>query len=60
MTPVDLNLLETKSSAIKKLYFDGKDLWIGTNKGLWRLKISNPMAEWTLKKNDKKGGASKW
>lgn len=55
ITPVDLNLLETKSSAIKKLYFDGNDLWIGTNKGLWRLKISNPMAEWTLKKSDKKG-----
>jgi ligand-binding sensor domain-containing protein len=55
VSQVDLNLLETKTSAIKDLYFDGKDLWIGTNKGLWRLKISNPMAEWTLKKNIKKG-----
>jgi ligand-binding sensor domain-containing protein len=60
VTPIDLDQLQTKSSAITTLYFDGKDLWIGTNKGLWRLKISNPMAEWTLKKNNEKRGATKW
>jgi ligand-binding sensor domain-containing protein len=52
---VDLNQLQTRSSAVKVLYFDKKDLWIGTNKGLWRLKISNSMAEWSLKKKNKKG-----
>ncbi len=52
---IDLNLLQTKSSAINALYFDNKDLWIGTSRGLWRLKISNPLAEWSLKKATTKG-----
>jgi len=60
VTPIDLNVLQTKSSAIKTLYFDGKDLWIGTDKGLWRLKIFNSLAQWNLKKNTKKGSTSKW
>ncbi len=53
--PIDLNQLETKSSTITALFFDGKNLWIGTDKGLWRLQVSNSLAQWTLKKTVKKG-----
>ncbi|HSP86765.1 MAG TPA: hypothetical protein VLN45_01425, partial [Ignavibacteriaceae bacterium] len=54
VTPIDLEQLQTKSSTIKTLYFDKTNLWIGTDKGLWKLIISNPMAEWRLKKTNKK------
>jgi len=57
--PIDLNLLETKSSTINTLYFDEKDLWIGTDRGLWKLNIANPLAAWTLKKEVKKSGTTK-
>lgn len=50
VTPVDLNLLQVKTPTITTLYFDGKDLWIGTDKGLYRLKIANPLAVWSMKK----------
>jgi ligand-binding sensor domain-containing protein len=54
VTPIDLNLLQTKSATITTLYFDKKDLWIGTDRGLWKLNIANPLAVWTLKKEVKK------
>jgi len=61
ISPIDLDQLQTKSSNIKTLYFDRKHLWIGTDRGLWKLNISNPMAEWTLKKTNKKTGTTtKW
>jgi len=52
--PVDLNQLGTKSSTIKTLYFDKVNLWIGTDKGLWKLPVTNQLAEWTLKKKPQK------
>jgi ligand-binding sensor domain-containing protein len=57
--PVNLNLLQTSSSTITKLYFDGNDLWIGTDKGLWRISITNPLAAWDLKKPQGKGKTKK-
>ena len=59
ITPVDLNQLQTRSAKITALYFDGKNLWIGTNRGLWKLRITNPLAEWTAKKDVRKKGATK-
>jgi ligand-binding sensor domain-containing protein len=59
VTPVDLNLLRVNTSTITTLYFDGKDLWIGTDKGLYRLKIANPLALWTLKKPQTKKATNK-
>ena len=45
--PVDLNALNITTSTIYSLYFDGNDLWIGSDKGLVRLKFSNPLASLT-------------
>jgi ligand-binding sensor domain-containing protein len=60
VTPIDLDMLQTKSSTITKLFFDGTDLWIGTDRGLWRLTIANPLAAWTARKETvKKGTTSK-
>lgn len=60
VSSIDLNQLQTRTSKISTLYFDGKDLWIGTDKGLWKLNILNPMAKWGLKKNFLKGKNSSW
>ena len=59
ITPIDLNELQTKSSKINTLYFDGEDLWIGTSRGLLKLVITNPLAEWTSRKEVKKRGTTR-
>jgi ligand-binding sensor domain-containing protein len=59
ITPIDLNQLQTKSAKITTLYFDGEDLWIGTDRGLWRLEVTNPVASWTPKKEVPKKGSTK-
>ncbi len=51
--PVDLNALNITTSTIYSLYFDGNDLWIGSEKGLIRLKFSNPLASLYAKKDIK-------
>jgi ligand-binding sensor domain-containing protein len=38
------------TSIVQCLYFDGDNMWIGTDSGLWKVKISNPLARWTAKK----------
>ena len=43
---VDLNTLNISTSLILSLYFDGEDLWIGSDKGLVRLKFYNSLASW--------------
>lgn len=50
---INLDLIKATTSTINTLYFDGNDMWIGTDDGLWRVVISNPLAEWTLKKERK-------
>jgi ligand-binding sensor domain-containing protein len=42
--PVDLNKLNINTSVIYSLYFDGRDLWIGSDKGLVRMKFYNSLA----------------
>ena len=44
--PVDLNNLNISSATILSFHFDGENIWIGTGKGLVRLKIDNKLAEW--------------
>ncbi|MHB1687203.1 MAG: hypothetical protein ACYCVH_07505 [Ignavibacteriaceae bacterium] len=46
ITPVDLNGINIQSSKITSLYFDGTSLWIGTDNGLTKVLIANPMAHW--------------
>ncbi len=50
VTPVDLNEIDINSSKITCLYFDGSNMWIGTDNGLSKVAIENPLARWTLKK----------
>jgi ligand-binding sensor domain-containing protein len=47
---VDLNSLNINTSLIHSLYFDSEDLWIGSDKGLVRLKFYNSLASWGGKK----------
>ncbi len=53
VTPVDLNQLGQNISTVSCLYFDGWDMWIGTDEGLWRVRIANPLAVWVNKKESK-------
>ncbi|MCK6603774.1 MAG: hypothetical protein L6Q59_02650 [Ignavibacteriaceae bacterium] len=39
------------TNTIKSLFYDGNNLWMGTDKGLWRLRISNDLAFWQKKKS---------
>lgn len=45
VTPIDLNQLNTTTSNILSLFFDGTNLWIGTSSGLVRLQIGNELAK---------------
>jgi ligand-binding sensor domain-containing protein len=49
--PIDLNSLNITSSTFYNLYFDGTYMWAGTDQGLLRIEIDNPLAKWTLKKS---------
>ncbi|MGE5436231.1 MAG: hypothetical protein ACM3O3_03305 [Syntrophothermus sp.] len=57
--PLDLNLTNINTSNIFSLYFDGKDMWIGTDNGLWRLPVVNPLAKWTATKEEKQKDQTK-
>ena len=50
VSKVNLESINATTSTISTLYFDGSDMWIGTDDGLWRVTVSNPLAQWTLKK----------
>lgn len=50
ITPVDLNQINIESSRILCMYFDGTSMWIGTDNGLSKVLISNPLARWGGKK----------
>jgi ligand-binding sensor domain-containing protein len=44
VTEVDLDQLRIRSSTFLKFYFDGINMWIGSDAGLLKIKISNPLA----------------
>ncbi len=50
VTSLDFNTVDLNSRQVLCLYFDGTSMWIGTDNGLYRVKIDNPLAHWTLKK----------
>jgi hypothetical protein len=59
VTPIDLNKTDIETSKISCLYFDGTNMWVGTNKGLNKILIANPLAIWAgvkpaVQKNMKK------
>ncbi|GAB4285855.1 MAG: hypothetical protein Kow0098_00350 [Ignavibacteriaceae bacterium] len=50
ITPLNLNEINSGSSSILSLLFDGQDMWIGTSDGLVRIGITNSLASWNLVK----------
>jgi ligand-binding sensor domain-containing protein len=57
---LDLDEARIKTSTILSMLFDGTDIWIGTDKGLFRVKIDNSLAHWSGRKEplkDKKPAA---
>ena len=42
---VDLNARQ-----VLCMYFDGTSMWVGTDSGLYKIKVDNPLAHWPLKK----------
>ncbi|HOJ19522.1 MAG: hypothetical protein GX452_14005 [Ignavibacteriales bacterium] len=44
INPDDIRLASNKINA---LYFDGANMWIGAENGLWRVRILNELARWT-------------
>ena len=32
------------------IYFDGNEMWVGTDKGLYKFGVNNPLAKWSGKK----------
>ncbi|NWF88421.1 MAG: hypothetical protein HXY50_03060 [Ignavibacteriaceae bacterium] len=50
---VDLNQTSITSAQVQSLFFDGIYMWVGTDKGLHKVKITNDLAVWTGKKQIK-------
>jgi ligand-binding sensor domain-containing protein len=44
---INLENEKIKTSTILSMMFDGTDIWIGTDSGLFRIGIDNPLAHWT-------------
>lgn len=59
--PIEMEEIKLGTNNITAMYFDGKYLWLGTEVGLWQVRIFNPFAQWaadintknSVKKNDK-------
>lgn len=51
--PIDLNKLDINSSKVMCMHFDGRDIWLGTNKGLVKVTLYNPLAEFSIEKPNK-------
>ena len=49
VTKVDLDELKVASSAFHAFLFDGDNMWVGSDSGLLRISISNPLAKWQFK-----------
>ena len=47
---IDLNQTEISSSMVQTFYFDGNEMWVGTDKGLYKFAVNNPLAKWSGKK----------
>jgi ligand-binding sensor domain-containing protein len=51
---INLDEIGLTTSTILCLYFDGKNMWMGTDAGLWCVNISNPFGKWNTQKETKK------
>lgn len=55
VTKVELDELRIRSSTFLNFYFDGVYMWIGSDAGLLRIKIFNPLAKFQQSKSKSKG-----
>lgn len=56
---IDLNQTEISSSLVQTFYFDGNEMWVGTDRGLYKFPITNPLADWKRKKETPKTNKKK-
>ena len=59
ITPVDLNELNIQSAKINTMFFDGSNMWLGTENGLCKVVIENPLARWPEQKQIAKPASKK-
>lgn len=43
---IDPDVIGLTTNTINTMYFDGDWMWLGTDEGLWRLRVTNPLAVW--------------
>ncbi len=46
ITDLDLNEVDINSSTILSMFFDGTNMWLGTDDGLTKVMLENPLAIW--------------
>lgn len=51
LTHVDLDEININTANINNLLFDGENMWIGTDNGIYKVQIINPLASWNLRKS---------
>jgi ligand-binding sensor domain-containing protein len=51
---INLNEIDIRTATILSLHFDGTSLWVGSDRGLLRINIDNPLARWTAAKETAK------
>jgi ligand-binding sensor domain-containing protein len=56
--PINLEDEKIKTSTVLSMFFDGTDIWIGTDSGLFRIRIDNPLAHWSGRKKSVKNEKS--
>ena len=49
-----INSIDLNTRQILCMYFDGTSMWVGTDSGLYKIRIDNPLAHWSLKRSEKK------
>ena len=45
-----INSVDLNTRQVLCMYFDGTSMWIGTDSGLYKIRVDNPLAHWSLKK----------
>lgn len=49
ITRINPDAIALGSNTIRKMFFDGNYMWLGTDQGLWRITMTNTFAEWQPK-----------
>jgi len=54
----ETNSLNLYSMKILSMYFDGNAMWLGTDNGLYKIRINNPLAHWGYDKESTRSKSS--